>query len=294
MKSKRYLKNPANPALPLLKSFLTILITASLFGCSTSFEPTYKERDIPEIIKKTCAEEFKMAVATQLAGNTLWVYYPIDRIINKDYEVTKDKLFDEEMSNKLRNLTTVIGRVLISADRSPDFFCLVISDIKERALDYMLIANALDIKKTYANFLPWPEMNKRYVVKLLNAPNALGDSTGEHIQPYDISWNEFIGNQISQRIESRFREDDYKALYSVKEVTAQFTPTTLVVNADIKMQELRIGNIRNDKIIGESLKIIAQVIRAYNFKDFIQVEIHDTIEGKNSLFSRQTVEAIKE
>lgn len=291
MRLKPFSKNSANPALLL---FSLSLITLFFSGCSSEIPPTYKEKDIPFFIQKICKEEYSLEVTTAMAGKTLWVYAPISKMIHQDYAVTKEKLFDDKMSEQLRNVMTSIGRVLISSDRAPDFYFLVISDIGERGLDYTLIGNVLDIKKSYANFIPWSEMNKRYIEKLENSPQALGDTRGEHIQPYDITLRGFIAAQIAQRIENRFRQEDFKDIYTVKAVTAQFTPETLIINADIVMQEMRLFKTNNDDITKESLKITAQVLRAYDFRDYQDVQINDILNGKSTVYSRAAVEMVRE
>ncbi|MDP3142773.1 MAG: hypothetical protein Q8N14_02345 [Candidatus Omnitrophota bacterium] len=290
MRLKPFSKNSVKPALP----FSLILITIFIFACSSEIPPTYKKEEIPNFIKKICKEEYSLNVTTRVVGNTLWVYAPITRIIDKDYAVTKDKFFDDDMNDKLRKIMTSIGRVLISSDRAPEFYCLIISDIEERGLDYTLIGNVIDIKKSYAGFIPWAETNRRYVRKLENAPLALGDTEGKHIKPYDINLPEFIASQIAQRIEDRFREDDLKYQHQVNIVEARFTPTTLVINADIKKQDMRIITSQNDYLTKEVLKIIASVTRAYDFSNFSSVEINDSQNGKSTIINRTTVEAIKE
>lgn len=290
MRLKQFSKNSVKPALP----FSLILITIFIFACSSEIPPTYKEKEIPNFIKKICKEEYNLNVTTRVVGNTLWVYAPIPRIIDKDYTITKEKFFDDEMNDKLRKIMTSIGRVLISSDRAPEFYCLVISDIEERGLDYTLIGNVMDVKKSYAGFIPWAETNRRYVRKLENAPLAIGDTEGTHIKPYDINLPEFLAYQISQRIEDRFREDDLKYLYQINAIRAHFTPTTLVINADIKKQEMRIITSQNDYLTKEALKIVASVIKAYDFRDFTNVEINDSQNGKSTIVNRATVEAIRE
>jgi hypothetical protein len=288
MRLTRYSKNSANPVLPLFS-----LLIVFILGCSTQTEPTYKEKDIPAAIKQICKDEYNLNVTTQVVGKTLWVYAPVSRIIDKDYAITKDKIFDDEMSEKLRNIMTSIGRVLVSSDRSPEFYCLVVSDIMERGIDYIIIADTLDIKKSYANFLPFTEMNKRYLVNLKETSGAMGDASGEHIKPFDISRKEFVAELIAQRIAGRFREDDLKNLYEVKSVKAQFTPEGLVVDADIGRNEMRLVIPENRYLTEESLKIIADVSRAYDFWDFQGVVINDTETKKSTLFSRAAVEAVK-
>ena len=133
MKLKPSLKTLARPAL-LFVSTLSLLL---LSGCSSKIEPTYKEKDIPYLIKKICKDEYNLDVTTQRTHNTLWIYAPMDKILHKDYGLKEDKIFDDEIMDKIRNIITTIGRVLISSDNTPQFFAFLASDIK-LGIDYTI------------------------------------------------------------------------------------------------------------------------------------------------------------
>lgn len=289
MRLKPFSRNSAKPALPFSLFLIGLL---SIFGCSADIPSTYKEKDIPLIVKKICQEENNLTVETRVVGSTLWVYAPLPRILHKDYAFSKEKIFDEEMSDKLRNIMTSIGRVLISAERSPEFYCLVISDIKELGLDYIIIGSVLDIKKSYAGFIPWPEMNRRYVIKLEEAPEAIADAEGRHLKYYEIDWKEFLAGQIAQRIDTRFRQEDLKNLYGIKKVNGEFNRQTLIINADIVKQPLLLPVASSDRIIEESLRAVAEVMRAYEFRDYVEVQINIPSTGKSVTFSRGTIESL--
>ena len=160
-KSKLFLKSSAKSAL------LFSLFLINFLGCSSEIKPTYQENDIPHLVKKICKEEYNLDVTTFRTSTTLWVYAPLEKILHKDYGVDKDKIFDEDMIEKLRNILTTTGRVLISADKAPSFYALVASDVNI-GIDYIIIGNVVDIKKSYSGFIPWMEANRRYLVKTLS------------------------------------------------------------------------------------------------------------------------------
>ncbi len=273
MRLKQFSKNSVNPAL----LFSLILATSFIFGCNANIEPTFKEKDIPFYIKKICKEEYRLEVTTQVVGKTLWVYAPLSRVLHKDFGKIKEKIFDEEMTNKLMNLMISIGRVLLSADKTPDFYCLAISDIGEKGVDYIIIGNVLDIKKSYAGIIPQPETNKRYVFKLEISPQAMGDTLGTHLKFYDITQAEFLARQIAQRIEARLREENLKNLYETKSVIPNFLDGRFIFIIDISKKT----PAANTDITSEALKIISAVLRDYEFKDFTEVEIRETAAAKN-------------
>jgi len=268
MKLKLYLKNLIKPAL-----LFSLLVCFLLSGCSNQIQPTYKENDIPYIVKKICKDEYGLDVITKRKTTTLWIYAPMQRILHKDYGVKKDKLFDEEVVDKLRNILTTIGRVLISSDNTPEFYTLSASDIN-LGIDYTLIGNVLDIKKSYSGFIPWTEANKRYVVKLRVAPEAVGDLTGAHIEAYDIRLPDFLALQIAQRVGNQFQDEFLKSYFQVEKSEGRFKDDTFYFDYSVK----QITKPQNPIDIRNTiLDIIAYCIKTYEFKDFSGVEITDLL-----------------
>jgi len=271
----------------LFSSLFFILI--SLSSCQIDLEPTYKENDVPHIVKKICKEEYDLEVITKRTKTTLWIYAPVDKILHDQYGIIKNKILDEEMAEKSRNILSTVGRVLISSDNTPEFFVLLISDITE-GLDYTIIASVLDLKKSYAGFLPWIEANKRYVFRFENAQEAIGDKTGKHLKAYDIALTDFLAEQIAQRIGLRFEEDDLIDSFKVQSVNYVFANKSFKFYIDIK--KIKEAEKEIDITI-EALKIAAFVIKDYDFNDFLDVEIYDLNSGKKLNYGRLTLGKFK-
>ena len=280
MRLKPSLKNSAKAA--LLFNFLILL---ALSACQNKLEPTYKENDIPYLVKKLCKEEYNLELTTQRTATTLWIYAPLNRILDKEYGVKEDKLLDPQMLDKLRNILTTIGRVLISSDNTPEFYALVASDIN-LGLDYTLIGSVLDIKKSYAGFIPWTEANRRYVYRLKLAPEAIGDLSGSHLAAYDIKLPGFLAEQIGQRIGARFQEENWKRYFKVEKAAGSFANDAFVI-------EYSINEIsKPDKEVNiqeEMLDIIAYCIKTYEFKDFTAVELSDLSTQEKLILGRVAV-----
>ena len=281
MKLKPSLKNLVKPA--RLFSILAILIF--LHGCQNQIEPSYKEGNIPELVKKICKEEYSLDVTTQRTGETLWIYAPLPKILNKEYGIKEDKIFDEEMSEKFRNILTTIGRVLISSDKTPDFFALVASDINI-GLDYTVIASILDIKKSYAQFIPWTEANKRYVLKFNINPLAMGDTTGAHLVVYNIKLPDFLAEQIAQRIAYRFQEEGLKKFFKIDKAEGRFENDTFIFEYSIAQTAKPNQAIDIRK---EILKTITYCIQTYEFKSFSLVELIDLTTQNQLIISRAAI-----
>ena len=259
-KLKPSLKTLARPA-PLLVSALFLLL---LSGCSSKIEATYKEKDIPYLVKKICKDEYNLNVTTQRTHNTLWIYAPLDKILHKEYGLNEDKIFDDEIMDKIRNIITTIGRVLISSDDTPQFFAFLASDIK-LGIDYTMIGCVLDIKKSYADFIPWTEANRRYVVKFKSSPEAIGDNTGFHFMPYDIKMEDFLAEQIAQRAGAGLQDEELKKYFKVEKSDGKFSDGIFYFDYSIT----RLGKPpKAIDIKDEILKTITYCLKTYEFTDF--------------------------
>ncbi|MDD5197194.1 MAG: hypothetical protein PHV92_06235 [Candidatus Omnitrophica bacterium] len=267
MKLKISLKNLVKPA-PLLVSALFLFL---LSGCSGKIEPTYKEKDIPYLIKKICKDEYNLEVTTQRTHNTLWIYAPLNKILHKDYASNEDKIFDDEIMDKIRNIITTIGRVLISSDDTPQFFAFLASDIK-LGIDYTMIGCVLDIKKSYADFIPWTEANRRYVIKFKASPEAIGDNTGFHFMAHDIKIEDFLAEQIAQRAGAKFQDEELKKYFKVEKFDGKFSNGVFYFDYSITR------TAQSPKTIGiqdEILDTITYCLRTYEFTDFSGIVLTD-------------------
>ena len=280
MKSKPSLKNLTKSAL-LHLSLLTLFIS----GCSCPKEPTYKEKEIPLIVRKICKDEYGLNVTTQRIGNTLWIYAPVDKILHKDYGKDQNKIFDEKMVEKLRNILITTGRVLISSDDTPQFFALLISDIV-LGIDYTIVGNILDIKKSYAGFIPEEESNRRYVVKFSPSPEAIGDKTGYHFIPYDITMTDFLKEQIAQRIAARFQNEELKDYFKVAMSEGKFKDG--IFSFEYSIEETAKPKTKI-KIRNEILRIIAYCLKTYEFDDFTIVSIKDLRTDEKLNFTKNEI-----
>lgn len=268
--------------LALLFSFLAVVLFS---GCQNSIEPTYKEDQIPQIIKKICKDEYSLDVTTKRVGNTLWIYAPLQKILHKEFGQSEDKIFDDDMAEKLRNILTTIGRVMISSDNSPEFYALLASDVN-LGIDYAMIGSALDIKKSYSGFIAWPEANRRYVIQFNLEPLAIDDYKGTHLKAVDIKMPEFLAMQISQRINSFFQNEGNKNNFKVEKVEGKFSNGVFIFEYSITQT----GNLQNKvNIKSEILKIIAYCIKTYDFKEFNNIELSDLISKDTTLLNQAAI-----
>lgn len=257
-----------------------------LSGCfSANFPPSFNEADIPSSIIKICREEYKLEVLPILSGKTLWVYAPQERLLHADFGKDPDKIFDDTIIEKARNILTSISRVLLSSDKAPEFFVLVLSDIK-LGLDYSLTANFMDIKRSAAGGIPWSDANKRYVMGFEQSVNGIGDTRGEHLKVYDISLAEFLSRQIAQRMRIFFQDERVKKIFKMKEINAVFNDGKLTIDYSISRISVEDKELN---ISEEILAIVTYCIKSYEFKDFSEVVIKDLTQNKSSVYLNKEI-----
>jgi len=257
-----------------------------LAGCfSSDFSPSYKEADIPGSIKKICLEEYKLKVVPSRVGDTLWIYAPQQRLLHAEFGKNPEKIFDEELLDKARNILTSISRVLISSDKTPEFFVLVLTDINI-GLDYSLTVYLADIKKSAAGGIPWNEANKRYVLGFEQTTSAIGDTTGKHLKLYDIKLPEFLSRQIVQRVRMLFQEEPVKNYFSLKDASAGFQNNIFTFEYSMvkKAESPKKPNISKD-----IFQIITYCFKSYDFKDFFRVEIKDLLGDTSAVYESSDI-----
>ncbi|MBU1125591.1 MAG: hypothetical protein KKC84_06175 [Candidatus Omnitrophica bacterium] len=197
----------------------------------------------------------------------------MEQILHKEYGVNESKLFDSEMIDKLRNILTTIGRVLLSADQSPEFFALAATDTNV-GIQYTIIGNVLDMKKSYAGALPWTETNRRYVLNLKVAPELIRDNEGVNFKPYDILFEEFLSEQIAQRSGAFFNQEEMNKSFKVEKSNGAFRENSIVI-------EYAITQIADPPrpldIKKEILDIATYCIKSYEFFDFAMLELSDLV-----------------
>lgn len=225
----------------------------------------------------------------QRVGDTLWVYIPLPKLLHEKFMVDENKLFAEEVKEKLINILTSISRVILSADRTPQFYCLFVSDI-ELGIDYGLIGYVQDLKKSSAGFIPYTEADRRYVIKFNTAPEAIGDKTGAHLELYDIKFTDFLSTQITQRVSAKFQGEELKPYFKVEAVEGKYQDGVFAFS--YKIIELAPPQKPID-IQEEILKIIAYCLRTYEFSDFSKLSLVDLSTGNQTVLGKFVLDELR-
>ena len=273
---KRYSRNSAKTGLLLLLSlyFLPLIY----LGCSTNTEPTYITENAADSIREICEGEYKLQVRTKLVGETVWVYLPVEDLIQEsekpqkysekfeitfledrfdsgslqlqhyikiipEAEKTQKAEYNKSAVEKIRNVWKVLYRVILSMDRNrpdiPKFYCVIIADIKN-GVERRDTFYYQDLKQYLYQFISDDEYQHRSIQDFVQSEDILGDTYGVHVNYKDITWKEFLAAQIKQRIRLKFQKPEVKQ------------------DADI------------DK---EIIKAIVHTLKTYDYRDFDEVEI---------------------
>lgn len=279
-KSRLSLKNLTRAVPPFSLYIVSCLCLIS--GCSASTQPTYSKENIIDSIENICKKEYNLEVKAKLVGRTVWVYLPLEDIIERAkkpekylkrfvVEQNKDEFRDEALKlqylikpipeeekyqeikyNKsalenIHNVWKALRRVVFSMEHSrndnPQFFCLVTADIKN-GFQIQEIFYHPDLKKVSYELISLSEYQHRTIQDMQISPQIIGDKEGLYLNYRDITWREFILSQIQYRIKLKFEKPEVDK------------------DADI------------DK---EILKIVAHTLKTYGFKDFSEVELSNLL-----------------
>ena len=288
MRSRRFSKSLARTGLKVIP------LIFFLSACTSSTAPSFLKEDIPDAVKNICKKEYKLDIQTKLVGNTLWVYLPLEDIVTKpakpekyierfyvedkknylsdkmlqvnylvmatpEKEKERDTAIDKSVNEKIINLLRIIHRVLSSTgtakEAKPSFFCIITADIKN-GFELKQLSYVMDLKKFSYGLISQTEYEHRVVWDQSIAKEIIGDRTGTHINYSDITLNEFIANQIQNRIRLKFQNSEVDK------------------NADINK---------------EVQKIVAYTLEIYGFNDFAILEILNQATGERTILNASAV-----
>ena len=288
MKLRLSLKNLARRVLNLC------IIACLIGGCSSSTAPTYQKEDIEKSIRDICKNEYQLDVKVKLAGSTLWIYVPVEGLIEKsdkpekftekfnieqnkgefangnfkfDYSIkpipeqekSQDFKYNKKVLENINNVWKVLRRVVFSMKCAKGeelkFYSLIFADMN-MGVEIKELSYYLDLKKVSYGYISWEEYQHRSIVEQNLAPEAIQDREGVHINYKDITLEEFILAQIQQRIKLKFQKPEVDT------------------NIDIDT---------------EILKVVEYTLKTYNFKGFSQVELNNLLTKARVILNQAAI-----
>ncbi|MDD2752377.1 MAG: hypothetical protein PHN59_04530 [Candidatus Omnitrophica bacterium] len=296
MKSKPSLRNLARTVLSL--AFLCGLI----FGCSSSTTPTYLKEDIPQAIQDICKKEYKIDVIVKQIGTTLWIYMPVEQLLEKspqkftekfsilsddvqykekvfevtyhikphpDKEKTNEYKYSKEILDKVNDIWMVIRRVIFStetSDKAPQFFYLVVADIRN-TFDMFGQKFGLQIEQlTY-----YPDFKKVFYGLI-----SITEYQHRSIQESDkFPAEEILGDTQGNHL--KYRQISM----------AEFLTKQIKQRLELKFEKPEVG--RNIDIDKEIENLASYTLKIYNFTDFNEVELHNLATKNRVILNRAAV-----
>jgi tetratricopeptide (TPR) repeat protein len=271
---------------PLSNTFPVLILALTLLLCSCSIPPTYSRKNLEEIIQNICQKEFSLEVRVWDVGETIWVYAPLKLITEEgklDYDEQKERLGDE-LSRDIGRISSALNRVLLSLDEPPNFYCFIKSNIEKIGVDWYTVVFLPD-ERVYtgqiyaAGRISPQQVNQRIVSFTLENYQALDDTEGKHIQPYDLSMEEFVAMLFEQNLGKEYLKEEVKDNFRVNEIAADYHLGSLEIDIDIEVK-----NLKSPKVLPleKSEEIIQELLKAYSsFTNITTVKITDLPNKKS-------------
>lgn len=154
---------------------LLAALSLSLFqGCKSESYPVSK---LKEAVLKICEEEYGIDdVDVKIAGDTIGVYLPLQKLFAADFKETAitgkvrnlETLFEPspEALEKIEDVLFTISRVILSTDKAFKFYVLQATDADKTGMQFILTGCVDDIKRVRVWDISRNEYRKRVIHEL--------------------------------------------------------------------------------------------------------------------------------
>ncbi len=215
----------------------------------------------PEGVKKSETSEVRPAI------KYLQVSYDNHRFL-ASHDIQPEKTYAQSQGYKMdytaayqrtsQAVLTTVSRAYFEAQDAPQFFVVVISDIKS-GVEIENIFYLEDLKRYLSGgSIPQEEFVKRNIYEVKGRKDWVGDTQGRHLAYTEITMPGFLAKQIETRVNFKYQK-------------SSFPPS-------------------NDAR-SEILTIVAETFKNYNFTDFNYVELRDLNTGRSETVSPAEIQA---
>jgi len=236
-------------------------------------------------------EEGIRGVSADVVGKTLWVYVPMEDLIDE-----KNMTWQLPALERFSKVMAVVHRVALSTDARLDFFVCIAVDVKYMGLEFIAMEYLPDLKEGILERFSRGEYFMRSVRDIGINPEAQEDKTGASRHFHDVTFDEFICLQIIHRTKSLFaREEDLSQRYEIRSTTWTEKFGVLKISVEFVKKRYDEGSGKDERPPIEYLKMIsAQVIQAYRYYDKFQaLELTDTFSADRVRLSPDEIKKIK-
>ena len=306
------------------------LLSVALFvtGCG---EITYPKEKLKESIIKLCKDEYNLDIDVNVAGNTVAIYLPVMNL----FDITLS--LSESVQDKIQDVLLSASRVLLSTDADIKFYCVIAQDARLPEIQLVIIKYVDDVKRAFFRDISRGEYFKRTLVDINENPQAkkekaitdvfgkmklekewqdkvlddffrsppssmegIGYWQGEFYIK-NITLEEFLVEQMANRVKLRFREEENLKKYAPKMITGKFieenntkfflisfnSESLLFVPGPVEKKAME------EEIFTNVFEVVANVIYGYKFKDFDMAKIIENNFNTELIVSREDVYLFK-
>ncbi|MBI1977912.1 MAG: hypothetical protein HYS55_04085, partial [Candidatus Omnitrophica bacterium] len=150
------------------------MLVAVISGCGKA---SYPEGKIERAIQEICSKEYGIEeVEVKFTGKTVGVFLPLKKLFTTDVREeilagrisNLESLFEPEPQalEQLENVLFTISRVLLSSDKSVDFYILEATDVESTGLQLILTGFVGDVKRVRLWDISRSEYRKRVLHEL--------------------------------------------------------------------------------------------------------------------------------
>lgn len=308
--------------------FTTLFCILFLAGCG---EVTYPKEVIGEAITKICKNEYSIDIDVKLAEKTLFIYLPLLNLFDANLSISPAAR--EKISSVLLNAR----RITFSTDADVEFYCVIAQDIKLPEIQLVIVRYVDDIKRAHYLDISLMESQRRMLIDINENPQAkkeqsiqsvfskmkLGGEMREKVLDdffrsppttlegigywngrfyvKNITFEEFLAQQMAGRVKTMFREKEPLRKYGVKLVKGKFVSENdmrlFLVNfraeALLFAADDEAKNAMEREIFKNIFKEVSDAIYGYKYKDFNFAELIEENEAKKLLVSETDIYLFK-
>jgi len=287
--------------------------------------PTFPREEIPGAVKTICKKEYGMDVEATVLGSTIGIYYPMQGLLDAGLGISK------EAWDNISNLLLIASRVVLSTDASINFYCVITQDPRLPELQVVIIKYVEDVKRGMVRNISREESFKRTLFSININPQAqkeraiekvfdkleVTDETRQNVLDEffrspptkisdvgywkgrfflkDITMEEFLASQISNRIKIDFRSNeglaklfDYKTSESL--YMSDGSTRSFLVKFKIADQKTGTpGESMPEKKIEEIIRVANEVLYGYKFRDFDYLILEDQLNNARLIVTGRNV-----
>jgi hypothetical protein len=192
----------------------------------------------------------------EFQGGSFVIEYDIVRATKAPKDHGYTTTYAESYNKIQNNILSALARAFFDAETAPEFIVLTVADVK-RGIETRSIFYLGDFRRYMSQTMPYDEYAKRHLSDTRGDPKIVGDHQGKHMEFKEITWPEFLTQQIVNRVRFKYQRSD-------------FAPT---------------GTIED-----EILKSVDEAVEAYDFTNFEGMKLINLREGRTYEFRKEELE----